>query len=74
MFIKHDYDYNELKQFVTPSNYDIYNLIQEHNQQDNFVLMVYEYWGDITLTPEEFDWFLSTHKDQIKTKLKIKEE
>ena len=71
MFIKHDYDYNELKQFVSPANYDIYNLIKDNHQQDNFVMLVYGLFGDITLTGQEFDWFLSQHKEQIKQKLKL---
>lgn len=71
MFIKHDYDYEELKQFVSPSNYDIYNLIKDNNKQDNFVLMMYEFLQDTILTPEEFDWFLSQHKYSIKKKLKL---
>ena len=72
MFIKHDYDYEELKQFVSPNNYDIYNLIKDNNKQDNFVMMMYDYWNDITLTGQEFDWFLTQHKEQIKQKLKLK--
>ena len=71
MFIKHDYDYEELKQFVSPNNYDIYNLIAENNQQDNFVLMMYDYWRDVTLTGPEFDCFLSQHKDYIRQALKL---
>ena len=71
MFIKHDYDYEELKQFVSPKNYDIYNLIAENNQQDNFVLTMYKFLDDTVLTPEEFDYFLTIHKEGLKRILKL---
>lgn len=72
MFIKHDYDYDELKQFVSPENHDIYNLIKDNNKQDNFVMMTYTLFGGTTLTGQEFDWFLSQHKEDIKKSLKLK--
>lgn len=72
MFIKHDYDYDELKQFVKPENYDIYNLIKDNNKQDNFVMLTYAIFGDTTLTGKEFNRFLTQHKNFIKKELKLK--
>ena len=71
MYIKQDYDFEELKQFINNDNMQIYQLIEENNQQDNFNLFVEKYLKG-TPTPEELNNFLANHKTLIKYYLKLK--
>lgn len=68
MYIKQDYDYNELEQFISEENKPLYNLIKEGSQQDDFVFIVEEYNGD-GVTVEDLNKFMYYYKDKIITRL-----
>lgn len=69
MYIRQDYDYKELKQFIDEDNIEIYNLIEEESEQDNFVLLVEDYFTE-TPTPEQLNYYIRGHKEILKQKLK----
>ena len=70
MFIKQDYDFQELEQFIQKENLQLYYLIKNHSQQDNFVLLSYEHIGDAP-TIEELNKFMSDYNYMIQEKLKM---
>lgn len=64
MFVKHDYDYNELEKFINKENLQLYYVIRNKNQQDNFVLMLQDYIDDV-VTVEELNNFMTEYNYKI---------
>lgn len=70
MFIKQDYDFQELEQFISKENLQLYYLIKNHDQQDNFVLLSYEYIGE-SPSIDDLNEFMSNYKYKIQEELKL---
>lgn len=73
MFIKQDYDYVELAQFIKVENLQLYYLIKRNHQEDNFVMMIENYVG-LAPTEDELNDFMYKNKDKIKDLLFLEEK
>ena len=71
MFIKQDYDYVELIQFIKAENSHLYYLIKRNHQEDTFIMMVEE---EVSLVPseDELNDYMYKNKEKIIKKLNLK--
>ena len=69
MYLKIDYDYNELVQIIHPNNYELYHKIGMNGQQDNFSNLIADKLN--CPTPEKLNLFMGTHSEWIKQQLNI---
>lgn len=70
MYVKQDYDFKELEQFIKKENLQLYYAIRNTNQQDNFVLLSYDYIGE-SPSPEELNRFMTDYNYMIQEALKL---
>ena len=73
MFIKHDFDYDELKPFISEENVFLYELIKKNGKQDLFNDFIENYYHDRhTVTMEELNVIMNVNRLGIIKALKLK--